>query len=71
MFDHSQSREVADALSLHGLMEVVKAWQQGDLYAQLWMMLYNAGRIAPSPIEARARMKAAIAAEERGGRDRQ
>jgi hypothetical protein len=28
MFDHSQSREVADALSLRGLMEVVKAWQQ-------------------------------------------
>jgi hypothetical protein len=44
-------------------MEVVKAWQQGDLYAQLWMVLYQAGRIAPSPIEARARMTAANAAE--------
>jgi len=45
-------------------MEVAKAWQRGDLYAQLWMMLYQAGRIAPSPIEARARMRVALAAEE-------
>jgi hypothetical protein len=53
MFDHTQAREEADALSLRGLMEVAKAWQQGDQYAQLWMMLYQAGRIALSPIEAR------------------
>jgi len=45
-------------------MEVAKDWHRGDLYAQLWLMLYHAGRIAPSPIEARARMRAAIAAEE-------
>jgi Fe-S-cluster containining protein len=63
MFDCKQSREEADALSLRGLMEVAKAWQRGDLYAQLWLMLYRAGRIAPSPIEARARMRAALAAE--------
>jgi hypothetical protein len=53
MFDCKQSREEADALSLRGLMEVAKAWQRGDLYAQLWLMLYHNGRIAPSPIEAR------------------
>jgi Fe-S-cluster containining protein len=64
LFDCSQSRDEADALSLRGLMEVAKAWQRGDLYAQLWMMLYQAGRIAPSPIEARARMRAALATEE-------
>ena len=51
MFDCKQSKEEADALSLRGLTEVAKAWQQGDLYAQLWLMLYHNGRIAPSPIE--------------------
>jgi hypothetical protein len=60
----------ADALSLRGLMEIARAWQRGDPYAQLWMMLYHAGRIAPSPIEARARMRAALAAEECAGEDR-
>jgi hypothetical protein len=69
MFDHMQRREEADALSLRGLMEVARAWQRGDLYAQLWMMLYHAGRVAPSPIEARARMRAALAAEECAGED--
>jgi Fe-S-cluster containining protein len=70
MFDHSQSKEEADALSLRGLMEIARAWQRGDLYAQLWMKLYRAGRIAPSPIEARARMRAAIASGEYGEEER-
>jgi Fe-S-cluster containining protein len=70
LFDCSQSREEADALSLRGLMEVAKAWRRGDLYAQLWMTLYHAGRVAPSPIEARARMRDALAAGECGGDDR-
>jgi hypothetical protein len=69
MFDCKQSREEADALSLRGLMEVAKAWQRGDLYSQLWLMLYRVGRIAPSPIESRARMRAALAAEECAGED--
>lgn len=69
MFDCKQSKEEADALSLRGLTEVAKAWQRGDLYAQLWLMLYQNGRIAPSPIEARARMRAALEAEEYGGCD--
>jgi Fe-S-cluster containining protein len=69
-FDCSQSREKADALSLRGLIEVAEAWRRGDLYAQLWLMLYRAGRIAPSPVEARARMRAALAAEECAGEDR-
>jgi Fe-S-cluster containining protein len=67
MFDCKQSKEEADALSLRGLAEVAKAWQRGDLYAQLWLMLYHNGRVAPSPIEARARMRAALEAEEYGG----
>jgi hypothetical protein len=66
MFDCKQSKEEADALSLRGLTEVAKAWQRGDLYAQLWMMLYHNGRIAPSPIEARSRMRDALEAEEYG-----
>jgi Fe-S-cluster containining protein len=69
MFDCTKSREEADDLSLRGLMEVAKAWQRGDLYAQLWLMLHHAGRIAPSPIEARAKMQAALAAEECVGED--
>jgi hypothetical protein len=69
MLDCKQSREEADALSLRGLMEVAKAWQRGDLYAQFWLMVYHVGRIAPSPIEARARMRAALAAEECAGED--
>jgi len=40
LFDCSQSREEADALSLRGLMEIAKAWQRGELYAQLWLKLY-------------------------------
>jgi hypothetical protein len=51
-------------------MEVAKAWRRGELYARLWLMLYHADRIAPSPIEARARMRAALDAEERGGDER-
>ena len=70
MFDHTQSREEADALSLRGLMQIARAWQRGDLYARLWLLLHHGGRIAPSPIEARARMRAALAAEECAGEDR-
>jgi hypothetical protein len=69
MFDHTQSREESDALSLRGLIEIAKAWHRDDLYAQLWQMLYDAGRIAPSPIESRAMMQAAIDAGEFGGDD--
>jgi Fe-S-cluster containining protein len=59
-FGHEQTREEADALSMRGLVEIAKAWQRGDLYAQLWIMLHEAGRIAPSPLVARARMRAAL-----------
>jgi Fe-S-cluster containining protein len=67
MFDHTQSRKEADALSLRGLMEIARAWQRGDLYARLWLLLHHGDRIAPSPIEARVRMRAALAAEECAG----
>jgi len=70
MFDCKQSKKEADALSLRGLMEIARDWQRGDLYARLWLLLHHSGRIAPSPIEARARMRAALAAEECAGEDR-
>ena len=69
-FSVEQTKEEADAISARGLQEIAKAWRSDDLYAQLWLMLYHAGRIAPSPIEARASMRAALAAEECAGEDR-
>jgi Fe-S-cluster containining protein len=69
-FSAEQTKEEADAISARGLQEIAKAWRRGDLYAQLWLMLYQAGHVAPSPIESRARMRAALAAEEYGGEDR-
>jgi hypothetical protein len=63
---NEQTKEESDAISARGLQEIAKAWRNGDLYAQLWLMLHHAGRIAPSPLEARARMRAA---EESAGED--
>ena len=68
-FSAEQTKEEADAISARGLQEIAKAWRCGDLYAQLWLMLYQAGHVAPSPIESRARMRAALAAEEHAGED--
>jgi hypothetical protein len=65
-----QTREKSDAISARGLQEIAKAWRCGELYAQLWPMLYQAGHVALSPIESRARMRAALAAEEHAGEDR-
>jgi len=45
-FSAEQSREEADAISARGLQEIAKAWRRGDLYAQLWLMLYHS---CPSP----------------------
>jgi hypothetical protein len=61
--------EEADAISTRGLQKIAKAWRRGDLHAQLWLMLYHAGRVAPSPIEARARMRTALTAWEGAGED--
>jgi hypothetical protein len=43
---------------------------ENAVYAQLWLMLYHAGQIESSPIEVRARMRAALAAEQCAGEDR-
>jgi Fe-S-cluster containining protein len=63
-FSSEQTKEQSDAISARGLMEIMKSWRQGDLYARLWARLYEAGCIAPSPLEARARMKDSIDSEE-------
>lgn len=60
LFDHRQTKEQADAISMRGLMEIAKAWRDGDFYARLWLMLHEVGRVAPSPIVARARMQASL-----------
>jgi Fe-S-cluster containining protein len=65
-FSAEQSKEV-DAISSRGLKEIVRAWRRGDLYARLWKMLYEAGRIAASPLEARARIRTTLNAVERAG----
>jgi hypothetical protein len=62
-FSAEQPREQSDAISARGLLEIARAWQGGDLYAQIWIMLHDAGRIAPSALEARAKMRAALDAE--------
>jgi hypothetical protein len=42
------------------LLEIARAWRRGDLYARLWLMLQYAVGFAPSPLEARAKMRAEI-----------
>jgi hypothetical protein len=42
------------------LLEIAQAWRRGDLYARVWLMPYYAGRVAPSRLEARAKMRAEI-----------
>ena len=69
LFHSGANQEKSDAISARGLQEIAKAWRCGELYAQLWLMLYQAGHVAPSPIESRASMRAALAAEECAGED--
>jgi hypothetical protein len=42
------------------LLEIAPAWRRGDLYARLWLMLYYAGGVTTSPLEARAKKRAEI-----------
>lgn len=55
-FDCSQDRREADARSMRGLQAIAREWSTGGLYARLWELLHSLGLVAPSPIEARARM---------------
>jgi hypothetical protein len=69
-FDAHQTKEEADLRSSAGHYQVDLAWKNDHLYARLWLLLKTLDRIAPSPIEARARMRAALAAGEYGVEDR-
>src|SRR5262245_20669367 len=59
-FDGRQTDEVADLRSSAGHYQVDLAWKNDHLYARLWLLLKALGRVAPSPVESRARMRAAI-----------
>jgi len=62
-FDTHQTDEEADLRSGAGHYQVDLAWKNDHLYARLWMLLNALGRVAPSPVEAHARMRAAIEAQ--------
>jgi hypothetical protein len=58
-----QSQEEADRRSSRGLCEIDRSWRTNHLYAQLWLLLNAIGRVAPSPVVARARLQAALEAQ--------
>jgi len=47
-----------------GHYQVDLAWKNDDLYARLWLLLKTLGRVAPSPVASRVRMRAAIEAHD-------
>lgn len=61
-FDVHQSREESDRRSCYGLAQIDRAWREGHLYAQLWLLLRTLRLTAPSPVAARARMNATLEA---------
>lgn len=63
-FDSHQTTEDANERSLEGLAAIDEEWGRGpgeSVYATIWEILFEAGRVAPAPMLARARMKAAMA----------
>jgi hypothetical protein len=58
-FDSHQSRSEADHRSIRGLQAIAREWAIGGLYARIWISLYSAGLVAPSPITAREKMRIA------------
>jgi len=59
-FDAHQTKEEADLRSSAGHYQVDLAWKNDHLYKRLWLLLNTLGRVAPSRVESRARMRAAI-----------
>jgi hypothetical protein len=60
-FDDHMSRAEADRRSARGLMDILQAFQGDTLYARVWTMLQEAGRVAPAPEDARRNMRRAQA----------
>src|SRR5215475_11252473 len=54
----------ADTRSSRGLQAIAREWVVGGLYARIWTLLHTAGLIAPSPIEARARLNKVLASRQ-------
>ena len=69
-FDAHQTKEEADLRSSAGHYQVDLAWKNDHLYARLWLLLKTLGRVAPAPVVSRARMRAALAADEYDVEDR-
>ena len=63
-FDAHQTNEEADLRSSAGHYQVDLAWKNDHLYARLWLLLNALGRVAPSPVATRARMRVAIKAQD-------
>lgn len=59
MVSCSQSKDEADLRSGYGLHAIAREWATGGLYARIWQMLSEMGLNAPSPVEARRRMRLA------------
>ena len=58
-FDSHQPAGEADRRSIHGLQAILTAWANGDLYAQVWLALDDAGISAPSPESSRRQLRRA------------
>jgi Fe-S-cluster containining protein len=56
-FHAGQDPHEAEARSLRGLRAIAREWSTGGLYARLWIHLFSLGLVAPSPVEARERMR--------------
>ena len=63
-FDCRMSQHEADLRSGRGLQAIALEWMTGGLYARIWMLLHTAGLVAPCPIEARSRLRKAIASRQ-------
>jgi hypothetical protein len=63
-FRRAPNNEEADLRSSAGHYQVDLAWKNDHLYARLWLLLNALRRVAPSPVAARARMRAAIEAQD-------
>jgi hypothetical protein len=63
-FDCHMSQHEADLTSGRGLQAIAREWMTGGLYARIWTLLHTVGLVAPCPIEARSRLRKAIASRQ-------
>lgn len=59
-FDSHMPGSEADRRSLRGLQAIMQAWAGGELYAQVWLALDQAGLVAPAPEVCRQQMQHAL-----------